>query len=46
MEAGILINVLTPAVLAMIMLGMGMSLSLSDFSLIARFPKAALVGLK
>jgi BASS family bile acid:Na+ symporter len=45
MEAGILINVLTPAVLAMIMLGMGMSLSLSDFSRVARYPKATFVGL-
>jgi len=45
MEGGILINVLTPAVLAMIMFGMGMSLTLGDFSRVARYPKAALVGM-
>lgn len=44
MEGGILITVLTPTVLALIMLGMGMSLTWEDFSRIVRYPKAAIAG--
>ena len=44
MDGGILISVLTPMVLALIMMGMGMSLTLDDFRRVFEFPKAVAVG--
>ena len=40
-----LTDVLLPASLFIIMLGMGMTLTISDFSRVILFPKAAILGL-
>ncbi|GBL04274.1 bile acid:sodium symporter family protein [Glaciecola sp. KUL10] len=45
MQDSILTQVLLPLVLALIMFGMGLSLTLKDFTRLAKVPKAALVGL-
>ncbi len=45
MEDSLFTNVFLPLALAVIMLGMGMTLSLADFSRVVRLPKAALTGL-
>ena len=45
MESSLFTNVFLPLALAVIMLGMGMTLSLADFSRVVRLPKAALTGL-
>lgn len=45
MSNGILLGVILPAALFIIMLGMGMTLMLSDFGRIFRQPKAVLTGL-
>ncbi len=45
MDTAFISGVLFPAILATLMLGMGMTLSPADFKRVAVFPKAALVGL-
>ncbi len=45
MEASILTNVVLPASLFIIMIGMGLSLTIEDFARIVRFPKAVSLGL-
>jgi bile acid:Na+ symporter, BASS family len=45
MQAGILTNVLLPAALGIIMLGLGLSLTIADFTRVVRYPKAVVVGL-
>ncbi|WP_395344644.1 bile acid:sodium symporter family protein [Ningiella sp. W23] len=45
MEASIFTQVALPAVLALIMFGMGLSLEKSDFSRLLKIPKAAIIGL-
>jgi BASS family bile acid:Na+ symporter len=45
MQDSILTQVLLPLVLALIMFGMGLSLTISDFTRLAKVPKAAIVGL-
>ncbi|MEH6346923.1 MAG: bile acid:sodium symporter family protein [Bermanella sp.] len=45
MKADLLIQVVLPAALFIIMLGMGLSLKLSDFKLVASKPKAVALGL-
>ncbi|TVR60219.1 MAG: bile acid:sodium symporter family protein [Gemmatimonadales bacterium] len=45
MEESILVTLLLPVALIVIMVGLGMSLSVADFRRVARFPKAAVVGL-
>ncbi len=45
MEQSIVTAVFLPVALGIIMLGMGMTLTLSDFKRIALFPKAAIIGL-
>jgi len=45
MEASILTSVLLPLALFIIMLGMGLSLVIDDFKRVARYPKAAAIGL-
>jgi BASS family bile acid:Na+ symporter len=45
MEASILTTVLLPIVLAIIMLGLGLSLTMADFQRVLTFPRAVLVGL-
>ncbi|MEL7426435.1 MAG: bile acid:sodium symporter family protein [Bacteroidota bacterium] len=45
MEASILTNVVLPASLFIIMIGMGLSLTVEDFARIVRFPKAVSLGL-
>ena len=45
MEKSILTSIILPASLAIIMLGMGLSLVLGDFKKIFQYPKAAFVGL-
>ena len=44
MQESILTQVLLPLVLALIMFGMGLSLTIADFVRLAKVPKAALVG--
>ncbi len=45
MQGSIITNLLLPAALGVIMLGLGLSLSVADFTRIVRYPKAVLVGL-
>lgn len=45
MEESVLVTVLLPVALIVIMVGLGMSLTVADFRRVARFPRAALVGL-
>lgn len=45
MEASIITDVLVPMALAVIMFGLGMALTVHDFTRVARFPRAVLVGL-
>lgn len=45
MDTAFISGVLFPAILAVLMLGMGMTLSPADFKRVAVFPKAALAGL-
>lgn len=45
MQANIFTGILLPTALAIIMLGMGLSLGLEDFQRIRRYPKAVIVGL-
>ncbi len=45
MSNGILLGVVLPVALFVIMLGMGMTLTLADFSRVFRLPKAVLTGL-
>ncbi|HWS78531.1 MAG TPA: bile acid:sodium symporter family protein [Thermomonas sp.] len=45
MQAGLLTNVLLPLALGVIMLGLGLGLAPEDFRRVARYPRAALVGL-
>lgn len=45
MQANILTEIFLPVALGVIMLGMGLALTLSDFKRILLFPKATLVGL-
>ncbi|MEM1216799.1 MAG: bile acid:sodium symporter family protein [Bacteroidota bacterium] len=45
MEPSVLTDVVLPVSLAIIMLGMGLSLTLDDFRRVVRFPKAAAIGL-
>ena len=45
MEAGILIKVVLPLSLFIIMLGMGLSLTLSDFKRVLQYPKAVCIGI-
>lgn len=45
MEASILTNVVLPASLFIIMIGMGLSLQVEDFARIVRYPKAISLGL-
>lgn len=45
MESSILTEVFLPLALALIMLGMGVTLTLDDFRRVVRFPKAVAIGL-
>ena len=45
MDTAFISSVIFPAILAILMLGMGMTLSPNDFKRVAVFPKAALAGL-
>ena len=45
MESSLVTNVLLPIALGVIMLGLGLSLAVADFTRIVRYPKAVLVGL-
>lgn len=45
MTANPLLTVFMPAALGIIMLGLGLSLTIADFTRVARFPKPVLVGL-
>ncbi|MBL8512727.1 MAG: bile acid:sodium symporter family protein [Betaproteobacteria bacterium] len=45
MESSILTNLLLPIALGVIMLGLGLSLTVHDFTRVMRFPKAVLIGL-
>jgi bile acid:Na+ symporter, BASS family len=45
MESSILTNVLLPVALGVIMLGLGLSLTIADFTRIVKYPKAVVVGL-
>jgi bile acid:Na+ symporter, BASS family len=45
MEASLITNVLLPLALGIIMLGLGLSLTIADFTRVVRYPKAVLVGL-
>lgn len=45
MQASILTNVILPASLFIIMIGMGLSLTLEDFRRVVTFPKAVTIGL-
>lgn len=45
MESSIIINVLLPVALGVIMLGLGLSLTIADFTRVVRYPKAVMVGL-
>ncbi len=45
MEANLLTEIFLPLALGIIMLGMGLALSISDFKRVAIFPKAAFIGL-
>lgn len=45
MEATFVTNTLLPIALGVIMLGLGLSLTIADFTRVVRFPKAVIVGL-
>ena len=45
MESSVLTSVVLPLSLAIIMIGMGLSLVLDDFKRVVQYPKAALIGL-
>jgi BASS family bile acid:Na+ symporter len=45
MEGSIITNVLLPVALGVIMLGLGLSLTVADFTRVVKFPKAVLIGL-
>lgn len=45
MEASLITNVLLPLALGIIMLGLGLSLTVADFTRVVRYPKAVVVGL-
>lgn len=45
MESSLLTNVLLPLALGVIMLGLGLSLTVADFTRIVKYPKAVIVGL-
>ena len=45
MEDSVLTSVVLPASLAVIMLGMGLSLVIDDFKRVFQYPKAVLIGL-
>lgn len=45
MQASIVTNLLLPLALAIIMLGLGLSLTVADFRRVVRYPRAVLVGL-
>ena len=45
MQGTIITNLLLPIALGVIMLGLGLSLSIADFTRVVRYPKAVLVGL-
>ncbi len=45
MEATFITNVLLPVALGVIMLGLGLSLTIADFTRVVRFPKAVIIGL-
>ena len=45
MESGLITNVLLPLALAIIMLGLGLSLTVADFKRVVAYPKAVIIGL-
>ncbi len=45
LESTLLTNVLLPVALGVIMLGLGLSLTIADFTRVVRFPKAVIIGL-
>lgn len=45
MESNVLTNLLLPISLGIIMLGLGLSLTLADFTRVVRYPKAVIIGL-
>ncbi len=45
MQATVITNILLPLALAIIMFGLGLSLTLEDFRRVARYPRAVVVGL-
>ena len=45
MEQSIITNTLLPIALGVIMLGLGLSLTMADFTRVVRYPKAVIVGL-
>ena len=45
MESSIITNILLPGALGVIMLGLGLSLTIADFTRVVRYPKAVVVGL-
>lgn len=45
MQATVITNTLLPIALGIIMLGLGLSLTIADFTRVVRFPKAVIVGL-
>jgi BASS family bile acid:Na+ symporter len=45
MQGGLISNLLLPLSLGIIMLGLGLSLTVADFTRVVRFPKAVVIGL-
>ncbi len=45
MQGGVITNLLLPLSLGIIMLGLGLSLTVADFTRVVRYPKAAVIGL-
>jgi BASS family bile acid:Na+ symporter len=45
MQEGVLSTIVLPAALGIIMLGLGLSLSIADFTRVIKFPKAVFIGL-
>ncbi|HCG52090.1 MAG TPA: bile acid:sodium symporter [Betaproteobacteria bacterium] len=45
MQGGLITNLLLPLSLGIIMLGLGLSLTLADFTRVFRYPKAVIIGL-
>jgi len=45
MESTVVTNILLPIALGVIMLGLGLSLTVADFTRVVRFPKAVIIGL-